>query len=974
MTTPRRRATRIVAGAFTAAIAVGSAVVGVPGSTPIASATGALQTISLETPGSGEVALGTLASRSQRGDVSISGIGPYTVSGTDSLSAQPYSFQTDVNYSGPNAYTRESEIRSGNSISTSFDDNASFSGRDGVLRLSSGGNCPSDNTAGGPGEAYCSSFGPEVYSDAFDADAGNVVTFDWGAVRVSDDYEIYAYLVEVTETSPGVYDYGSPASTTLLTYGRGRNQPWITASGQVPSTSTYRFRFVNGTYDATGGFAIGSTMYIDNVIRVGLANDITFNQPADTPGASNVELTATATSPGGGPVTFTSIDTSVCTVSGTTVTTITPGVCAIIADHPGDGVDYVPAASVTRSFNVTPVAPTWTDDEIGSITFDEAFTDAVAATGSPPPTYSVTAGTLPAGLSLSSGTGALTGTPTVVGDYDFTITASNGTAPAVTQRFTGTIIAEAPAWTDDTISKITFDVAYSDGVKASGNPTPTYSVTVGSLPAGLTLDTNTGAITGTPTASGEYDFTISASNGVDPDIDQRFPGAVAPAEDPDADVEPPSTDGGTVTVTGKNFKPGSTVQIVVDGTVVGTTTADSEGNVSADVTPPEGEKDYDIKLSGTSLDDRTIETGKRLVTDLSGTTNVVPDEQGYLPITPTRVLDTRSGDRVDAGAAQRITIDSSWNVPASATAVAINVAAVQGTGVGFLTIHGCDSDRPLASSVNFQPSTNKANLVIVEVDDSDEVCIYASESVHLVVDVNGYFSPDLVDRVGPATPVRLLDTRDGAKLGAGDMVEVQVTGDGLAPAGAVAAVLNIAAPQANSLGFLTVYDCSEDRPLASNVNYDAGRTTANLVFAELSDDGRACIYTSQPTHLVVDLNGAFESSETPVLVAHTPSRFLDTRDGARVGAGEIVRLELGESGLENVAAYALNLTSARSTDDGYATVFACDEDRPSASSINFGGGVQVANHVTAKAGADGVVCIYVSAPTHLVVDVTGVYL
>ncbi|MEM9745939.1 MAG: hypothetical protein AAF945_04530 [Actinomycetota bacterium] len=906
MTTPRRRATRLVAGAFTGAMAIGSAIVGLPTSAPIASATGALQTIDLETPGSGEVVIGSLASRSQRGDVTIAGIGPYTITGTDATSGDPYTFVTDAQYFGPtdggrDAYTRESQYRGTSSgLSTSFDEAASFGGRNGIVELTSSGNCPSGNTDGGPGESYCSAFGPDVYSEAFDASVGQSVTFDWAAVANTDDYEIYAFLVEVTETSPGVYDYGSPASHTLLTYGRGENQTWITASGEVPNAGSYRFRFVNGTYDGTGLLAIGSDMYIDSVVRVGLSNPIDFPQPGDkivTDGT--FELSATATSPGGGPVTFQSLNTGICTVSGTTVTPVSVGTCPILADHPGDGVDYVPAPSVSRSIQILNAATAPSNSGLPLIQGTPEDGGVVTATEG----------------TWNDGGSPITGTTTVW--------KNNGTALSNIPGSGCVLIADAGG-------SLTFEVTKTNAVGS----TPAESAPL----AGYTC----------------------------------FDG---PIEDPDSDVEPPATDGGTVTVTGRNFKPGSTVQIVVDGVVVGTETADAEGNVSADITPPEGTQDYEVKLSGTSLDNRAIETGKRLVTDLSGTTSVVPDDQGYLPITPTRVLDTRSGDRLASGATQRIAIDASWNVPGTATAVAINVAAVQGAGVGFLTIHGCESERPLASAVNFQAGTNKANLVIVEVDDSNEVCIYTNTAVHLVVDANGYFSPDLVDRVGPSTPVRLLDTRDGAKVAAGGLVEVQVTGDGLAPAGAVAAVLNVAAPQADSLGFLTVYDCAEERPLASNVNYDAGLTTANLVFAELSDDGRVCIYSSQSTHLVVDLNGAFESSQTPVLVAHTPARFLDTRDGAKVAAGSTVRLELGtDSGLEDVGAYAINLTSAQSIEPGYATVYPCTDDRPEASSINFGAGIQVANHVTAKPGTDGAVCIYVSAATHLVVDVTGVYL
>jgi len=59
---------------------------------------------------------------------------------------------------------------------------------------------------------------------------------------------------------------------------------------------------------------------------------------------------------------------------------------------------------------------------------------------------------------------------------------------------------------------------YSSTITASGMPSATYRVTSGVLPAGLTLDATTGAITGTPTTPGSYTFTVTAANGTTPDV------------------------------------------------------------------------------------------------------------------------------------------------------------------------------------------------------------------------------------------------------------------------------------------------------------------------------------------------------------------------------------------------------------------------------------------------------------------------
>ena len=82
-----------------------------------------------------------------------------------------------------------------------------------------------------------------------------------------------------------------------------------------------------------------------------------------------------------------------------------------------------------------------------------------------------------------------------------------------------------PVWTDNTLAGFTNASAYSDGVSATNSPT--YSVTVGSLPTGISLNTSTGAVTGTPTVSGQsYSFTIRAIN-ADGNVTQAFSGTVA---------------------------------------------------------------------------------------------------------------------------------------------------------------------------------------------------------------------------------------------------------------------------------------------------------------------------------------------------------------------------------------------------------------------------------------------------------------
>src|SRR5262249_54296815 len=110
----------------------------------------------------------------------------------------------------------------------------------------------------------------------------------------------------------------------------------------------------------------------------GSSQTITFGSLPSTPVGSSLSLSASASS--GLPVTFRSQTTSVCSLSGAQVTTLTVGTCTIAADQGGDVGYWLPAPTVTNSFQVTGMPQSITFDAIGPLAVGGTATLAATAT------------------------------------------------------------------------------------------------------------------------------------------------------------------------------------------------------------------------------------------------------------------------------------------------------------------------------------------------------------------------------------------------------------------------------------------------------------------------------------------------------------------------------------------------------------------------------------------------------------------
>jgi hypothetical protein len=90
-------------------------------------------------------------------------------------------------------------------------------------------------------------------------------------------------------------------------------------------------------------------------------------------------------------------------------------------------------------------------------------------------------------------------------------------------------------------------------------------------------------------------------------------------------------------------------------------------------------------------------------------------------------------------------------------------------------------------------------------------------------------------------------------LGHTQAVDLPVGGKAGVPAGAVAVVLNVTVTGTQGAGYLTVYPCGGAVPLASNLNFTAGQTRANLVTVQLGANGEVCFYSYSRTAVIADI-------------------------------------------------------------------------------------------------------------------------
>ena len=228
----------------------------------------------------------------------------------------------------------------------------------------------------------------------------------------------------------------------------------------------------------------------------------------------------------------------------------------------------------------------------------------------------------------------------------------------------------------------------------------------------------------------------------------------------------------------------------------------------------------------------------------------------------------------------------------------------------------------------------------------------------------------------PVNPFRYADSRSNvvlSRLPARQQVRVKIAGAGGLPTDITAVSANFTAVGAPQDGYLTASNCAEADPSFSTLNYEANDGVPNQAIIALSG-GDLCLFSSQPTDIIIDINGYVSPSASQVFVPVVPKRLFDSRPGQPLRAGDVLRIGVagGSSPAPaGAAAVAVNLTGVDPDQTGFVRAFPCDAPEPAVSSLNPRVGRARANSAIVPTAGDGTICLTSNVTTHVIVDITG---
>ena len=371
----------------------------------------------------------------------------------------------------------------------------------------------------------------------------------------------------------------------------------------------------------------------------------------------------------------------------------------------------------------------------------------------------------------------------------------------------------------------------------------------------------------------------------------------------------------------------------------------------------------------------------------------------YVPMTPCRLLDTRlppgpfGGPVLAEGSIRPLNVTQSpCSIPAGARAYTLNATVVPRGTLGYLTLWPAGQPRPNVSSVRSVDQTVRGSTTVVPASPCGTINVFATDATDVILDINGYFVDSMTTSTMafyPLPPCRIADTRNpvgplGGPMLAGGSTRtfpMQPSPCGVSPLATAYSLNMTVVPSLGTLGYLTAWPTGATQPLTSSLNAPEGLITANAAVVPAGTRGSINVFVTDSTDLVIDINGYFAPPGSSGLSYYPmqPCRLLDTQaapDAHEFSGVLDVDVVGGPCNVPATArAYSLGVTAIPTPGGslGYMTLWPLGQAQPLVATLNSPNGAVVANAAIVPAGSSGSVSIYVTDPTHLVLDINGYF-
>jgi hypothetical protein len=374
-----------------------------------------------------------------------------------------------------------------------------------------------------------------------------------------------------------------------------------------------------------------------------------------------------------------------------------------------------------------------------------------------------------------------------------------------------------------------------------------------------------------------------------------------------------------------------------------------------------------------------------------------PDGLHFVPVAPCRVADTRYGAAPSLGTQETrsFAISGNCGIPATAQAYSLNVTVVPHGALSYLTIWPTGQPQPGVSTLNSWNGIVVANAAIVPAGTNGAVSVYVTDPTDVILDINGYFDTSTGSTsysFYPATPCRVVDTRwatgefGGPEMGGATIRDFPIPLSTCPiPATAAGYSLNFTVVPSGDLSYLTTWPTGQPQPNVSTLNSWTGKVVANAAIVPAGTNESVSVYVTDPTQVIMDINGYFGapgSAGALTFYPVTPCRVADTRWAAGAFGGPEMEGPATRSFAipasacnipATAAAYSLNVTVVPDGYLSYLTTWPAGAQQPVVSTLNSWDGSVVANAAIVPAGTDGAIEVYVTNPTHVILDIDGYF-